>query len=90
MNREKVVGQLNLIKLKHFAVLAASDVVVSVKRLFSEMKMLLAARKPTGFGLNDYQEEATTPTTKPKANNQFGLLGWHRAFESLSMFCVKH
>ena len=45
MNREKVVGQLNLLKLKLFAVLASSDVVVSVRRLFSEMKMLLGARK---------------------------------------------
>ena len=80
----------SIYKLKLFAVLAASDVVISVKSLFSEMKMLLAARKPNGFGLNDYQEEATTPTTEPKAHNQFGLLGWLRAFDSLSMFRVKH
>ena len=75
MNREKVVGKLNLLKLKQFVVVAASDVVISVRRLFNETKMLLAARKPNGYGLNDYHEEATTPTTKPKAQNQFELFG---------------
>ena len=80
----------NLLKLKPFAVLAESDVVVSVRRLFSEIKMLLAARKPNGFDFNHYQEEATTPTTKPKAHNQVGLLGRLRAFNSVFMFRVKH
>ena len=50
MNLEKVFGQLNLLKLKLFAVIASSDVVVSVRRLFSDTKMSLAARKPNGFG----------------------------------------
>ena len=43
MNREKVVGQLNSIKLKRFAVLASKEA-----PLFTEMKMLLAGRKPNG------------------------------------------
>ena len=64
----RVAGQLNLL-LNPFSVLAASDVVVSVRTLFSERKILFAPKKPNGFDLNDYQEEATT------VYNQFGLLG---------------
>ena len=47
MIREKVVGQLNLLNLKPFAILAACDVVVLVRR-------------------------------------------WRKAFDTVSMFCVKH
>ena len=75
-----MVGQHNILKLNLFAVLASSDdVVVSVRRLFSEMKMSLGARKPNIFDLNDYQEEATTP----KPHKQFGLLEWLKAFDSV-------
>ena len=79
----RVAGQLNLL-LNPFSVLAASDVVVSVRTLFSERKILFAPKKPNGFDLNDYQEEVTTPTTKPKPHDQFGLLRWLRAFDSVS------
>ena len=70
------MGLLNLLKLKLFSVLGESDLVISVRRLFTVMKILLAVRKLNGFDLNDYQDKATTPTTKPKPHNQFGFLAW--------------
>ena len=89
MNRKKVVGLLNFLKLKQFAILGESNLVVSI-RGSTQMKMFLAARKPNGFDLHDYQEEATTPTTKPKPHNQFGFGRWRKIFDTLSMFCEKH